>query len=110
MTTIILEIFPSFNPSCYFKLDRQSTSSNLTVQINSADKNRWDIKVDSVDKTNSIETLAKKVVNEAVQDHRIILDGVGLKCTTIENGITKLHEFRCPESQTNELKLVSSFF
>jgi hypothetical protein len=110
MTTIILEIFPAFDPSCYFKLDRQSSTCSLTVQINAPGKNKWDTKVDNFDKVNSVEVLARKVVSEAAQDHRIILDGVGLKCTTIENGITEVHEFRCPEPGTNELILTNIFF
>lgn len=110
MTTIRLEIFPSFNPSCYFQLEKQSSSYNLTFQINAADKNKWEVKVNNSDETNSIENLAKKVVTDATQDNRIILDGVGLKCTIVESGITKQHEFRCPESESNELMLVNHFF
>ena len=110
MTTIRLEIFPSFNPACYFQLDKQSSSCNLTVQINSADKNKWTIMTDNSDKTNAIENLVKKVVSEAKPDNKIILDGVGLKCTIVADGITKQHEFRCPESGTTELTLVNNFF
>jgi hypothetical protein len=110
MITIKLEIFPSFIDSCCFQLKKQSSSYNLTVQINAADKNQWEVQVSNPDETNSIEDLAKKVVTEAAEDNRIILDGVGLKCTIVENGITKQHKFRCPESGSNELMLVNHFF
>lgn len=110
MTTITLEIHPSFNSSCYFQLDRQSVFCNLIFQINSADKKRWEIKVDNTETINEIERLTKKIVLEAIQENRIILDGVRLKCTIIENGISKQHEFICPEYGTNELMLVNNFF
>jgi hypothetical protein len=110
MTTIRLEIFPSFNPSCYFQLEKHSSLCNLTVQINLADKNKWEVKVNNSDETSTIENLAKKVVTDTIQDARIILDGVGLKCTIVESGMTNQHEFRCPESGSNELMLVNYFF
>jgi hypothetical protein len=110
MTAIKLEIFPSFNPSCYFQFEKHLSSCNLTVQINSADKNRWDVKVNNSDETGTIENLAKKVVTDAIKDGRIILDGVRLKCTIVESGMSRQHEFRCPEPGSNELMLVNYFF
>ena len=110
MTLIRLEIFPAFIPSCYFQLDRRISSCNLAIQVNSVDKDKWEIIVDNSEEINVIENLTKKVIDGATVDNRIILDGVGLKCTIVENGITKQHEFRCPEYGSTELKLVNYFF
>ncbi len=110
MTTIRLEIFPSFNPCCYFQLEEQQSSYNLTVLISSSDKNKWEVKLNNSNEHTTIETISKKVVTDKIKDDRIILDGIGLKCTVVENGKTHQHEFSNPEFGTDELTLVNYFF
>jgi hypothetical protein len=54
--------------------------------------------------------LGKAGVTTAREDKRLILDGVSLRCTVSENGTTAFHEFRCPENDTFELRLVTFLF
>jgi len=110
-----LEVFPSFLKPCTFQLERKTSSSKFTFKTDHINKtagakNNWEIDFNPSEGTEKIEQLAKTVVYEAKRDDRLILDGVSLKCTYIENGITKQYEFRCPESKTNEFLLVQEFF
>ncbi|PZR25066.1 MAG: hypothetical protein DI535_19580 [Citrobacter freundii] len=109
MNIIELEIFPSFNPSCCIRLIEQTSSYDLSIQINDVNKSRWQVTVFDISAVGMIESLASKVVAEAAADERMMLDGVGLKCMITENEISRQHEFRNPVFGSDEFELVNHF-
>jgi hypothetical protein len=76
------------------------------------ERNYWEVEV-SPKKVGEIITLTEKVIQACRYDKRIILDGVYLICSLEKVGKhekKKEYPFRCPQKDTEELKLVELYF
>lgn len=110
MTTVTLNIKPSFHYPCSFTLTGENNDYTLIIETSSKNPTKFETYIKSSIDIITIQNLAKKITDEALTDDRIILDGVTVCCIFSENGLEKNHIFRCPEFGSNELKLVEAFF
>jgi hypothetical protein len=109
---IKLEIFPSFLDSCVFEIDRRRgifTFFKNAKTLANKNQKKWEVNISKHSDFIKLIDLAKKVVTNKINDNRIILDGVSLICTISENQIHDTHEFRCPDTGTDELLLAKKF-
>ncbi len=112
--SIQLDVMPSFHPHCIFTLQENENGCQIRFErCYSRILNDGPI-VHTVDlDRETFEKgfeLGKAVVTTAREDKRLILDGVSLRCTVNQQGTTAFHEFRCPENETQELRLVTFLF
>lgn len=124
-----LDIFPSFEDACVFQLIQTPKSNSLHFTIKKkfneflflagkqdlselSNPKTWKVEVNA-EAAEKIILLTEEIIQNPHNDNRLILDGVMLTCAIAESDnseIKKEHTFKCPEDNTNELKLVWFYF
>ena len=106
---VSLEFFPTFLSSCKMELLSESEANWLFRATVKSYKRAWAANTTNTWYADKIIELARNVVNRAMKDDRVIIDGISLRCIFTENGIQKVHEYRCPDPNTPEWFLAGAF-
>jgi anti-anti-sigma regulatory factor len=112
MNQLTLDVFPSFITSCSFQLEATEAGYLFSFQKRTFPNINEEAVALSItlpysDELKNIEALGATVVRQALQDQRLILDGVSLACTVTRNGISCEHKYRCPKPGDSEYVLIA---
>lgn len=112
MNQLTLDVYPSFMTSCSFQLEATETGYLFRFQkpaFPGIDEEAVELSIalPYSDELTKIEALGATVVRQALQDPRIILDGVSLTCTVTRHGISCGHKYRCPKPGDSEYFLIA---
>jgi hypothetical protein len=112
MNQLKLDVYPSFITSCSFQLEATEAGYLFSFQKRAfpnidEEAIALSITLPYSAELQKIEAFGASVVQQAMHDPRIILDGVSLTCTVTRNGISCGHKYRCPEPGDSEYFLIA---
>ncbi|TWV98051.1 hypothetical protein [Chitinophaga pinensis] len=109
---VCLEFFSLFVDPCKMEFCWDNGSWLFTVTLEDSagnDKRSWTVRTADTQSVHELIELCRTVVTAARKDDRIILDGIGLTCSIMENSVQKVHDYCCPEEGHPEWRFAEAF-